>query len=262
MRGSPTTKRWKALLKQRDLAAQNVLRLQAAFAPIEAELASIKSRLVLLEGMCATEKDKVVAASLRTAVDRLAEQAARRERVTGAARTLAGHALNVIADTDAALASLLLTSEGSESPLFRAARYERLDSQVTKNRITHVLYVNLDALAADTVTRRSILGTSGRLRFLSSGNASWLLLKTSTGTIRAGGQVSLADVMTFGLEQGTAQFTTTGGGLKTTEKFDDDPLSKLESWSKRIIVALVVVLLVVGVLSAVSVAAALLAALN
>jgi hypothetical protein len=69
-----------------------------------------------------------------------------------------------------------------------------------------VLHVNLDALAADTVTRRSILGTSGIMRFLSAGNASWLLMDTSTGTISGGGQENLADLVSLSLDDGAASY--------------------------------------------------------
>ena len=67
--------------------------------------------------------------------------------------------------------------------------------------------------AADAVTRRSILGTSGRIRFLSSGNASWLLMNPADGAIAGGGQANLADVMSFGLDTGKAEFTPPQGWI-------------------------------------------------
>jgi hypothetical protein len=124
---------------------------------------------------------------------------------------------------------------------------------VADDRITHVLYVSLDAVAADAVTRHSILGDSGRVRFLSAGTASWLLLRTETGTIAGGGQESLADVMTFGLENGVASFKSGDAWLESSDVGGDDPLNKLEGWAKGLIAVLAVALLLVGTLSLVAI---------
>jgi hypothetical protein len=253
MRSSPSTKSFAAVLQVRDHAVLEVWRLQDDLAWVEAELTSIKARVALFEQNWAKAmgegKDQSITEPLRSALDQLSEQASRRERAAGPARTLVAHAQQVVADVDAAVTAFLVAPEGGQAPLLTTVRRERLDATVTTEKITHVLYVQLDGVAADAVTRRSILGTSGYIRFLSAGNASWLLLEASSGTIAGGGQVSLADVMTFGLENGNAHFEPAGTWLRTSEIGDDDPLRTLERWAKVMVVALVLVLLVVGVFS-------------
>jgi hypothetical protein len=256
MRPSPCTNRLTAILAGRDNAVQAISAVQARLTPVDAELTSIKARIALVEQTWATataeNQNETVTAPLRFAVEQLVQQASRREKAAGPARTVIAHAQQVIADVDATVAALLKAPEGGEASLLTAVQRERLDARVTAERITHVLYVNLDAVAADAVTRRSILGTSGRIRFLSAGNASWLLLTTSSGTIAGGGQVSLADAMTFGLEDGNAQFKPAGEGLHNSDVGSMDPLNRLENWAKGLIVALVLILFVMGVLSVLS----------
>lgn len=174
-----------------------------------------------------------------------------RELAGAQATALVGYAQQVVTDADTAVAALLNASETSDAPLVTAIRYERLDQAVTSRRITHVLYVNLDAVAADVVTRRSILGTSGRVRFLSSGNASWLLLATADNAIKGGGQESLADVMTLSLETGQTHFDTALG--PTSAAAGTDPLDGLEKWAKGFVAVLALVLFALGVLSVIAI---------
>jgi len=186
---SPSTEQFAATLDARDRAAQSVSRLQARLAPVQAELTTLRARLTAVKRWAtatADGKDASAVAALRTAADALVAQVASREAATGPARTLMAQAQQVLADADAALAALLNAPAGGEAPLIVAVRRKRLDARVATGRITHVLYVNLDAVAADAVTRWSILGTSGRIRFLSAGTASWLLLDTSSGAVVAG----------------------------------------------------------------------------
>ena len=258
MRPSSSTDRFAAILEVRDSAVQALSALQARLAPVEAELTSINARFTAVEQAWTTaiagNKEPAATMALRSEVRELAEQASRREKAAGPARVVVTQAQQVITDADAAATALLQAPEGDEAPLLTTVRRERLDAAVGSEKITHVLYVKLDVVASDAVTRRSILGTSGRIRFLSAGNASWLLLETSSGTIAGGGQVSLADVMTFSLENGTARFKKDGEWLETTsDPANDDPLDTLETWAKGLIVALVFVLIVLGVLSVLAV---------
>jgi len=109
-----------------------------------------------------------------------------------------------------------------------------------------VLYASLDTVAADAVTRRSILGTSGLLRFLSAGNASWLLLDVATGDLAAGGQVSLADTMTYSLDSGQMQFDPSVVTPRSAAELTD-PLVTLEGWARGVILLLAVALFLLGV---------------
>ena len=192
------------------------------------------------------------AAALRTRADLLAARARQRDQAAAPVRTLVTFAGQVVTDVDAAVTALLKAPEGGESPQFPAARRERLQGGIADGTFTHVLYVSLDALGADSVTRRSILGSSGVVRFMSAGNASWLLLGTEKGIVVGGRQKNVADIMTLGLETGKAQFAKE---LKLTTSSDNitDPLIGLEKWAKGLVAVLAVALLIVGALSIVAV---------
>jgi len=253
VRASPSTRQLTSLLDARDDTVKDLAELQSSLAPVEAELAGIATRAAIVEEEWAKavtdETGKLKSGALRQAADDLARLARRREKAAGPARTLVTYAQQVVADVDAAVITLLQAPEGGEAPLFTAARRERLEARDdAQDIVTHVLYITLDAVAADAVTRRSILGTSGLLRFLAAGNASWLLLESATGTIDSGGQQSLADVMTFSLEDGTATYSDTPELQRATEALKDSH-SALESNAKLLVVVLAVVLVIFGLLS-------------
>jgi hypothetical protein len=251
LRHSPSNDSLRSLLEKRDVLALQTVELREVLTPVEAELTAIKSRLSTLEQEWATAvaEQKDVAKDLRAAVDSLARDAGARENLAGPARTLAAHVERVLTETDEAVAALLRGGEDGPAPLLMAAMRERLDAEEESERFTHVLYVNVDALGADAITRRSILGTSGRIRFVGAGSASWLLLDASDGTISDGGQVNLADVMAFDLEGGRAQFNTDGTWLANEPLSAHDPLARMETWARALVLALVVTLGVVGLLS-------------
>jgi flagellin-like hook-associated protein FlgL len=252
---SPTANLFKSVMTRRDTTVQKLSDLQASLAPVQAELSAVNARIASVEqawaAAIADKKDADIAA-LQITLDALADQAAQLGKAAGPAAAVVAYVQQVIADVDTGATSLLQASGTGHAPLFTAVRYERLDQTVESRKITHVLYVNLDAVAADAVTRQSILGTSGRIRFLSSGNASWLLMNTADGSITGGGQANLADVMSFGLDTGKAQFRETAG--LASSDVDTDPLEKLEVWAKGFVAVLVIVLFALGVLSVIAVA--------
>jgi hypothetical protein len=257
MRESPSADKLNALLDTRDDVVEALCSLMRLLAPVEAELAAISASVAIIEQQWATAaadaKGDLTPGTLRLAGDALAQQARRREQVAGPARTLVTYAQQVVADVDAAVTALAQAPEGGQAPLFTAARRERLEARDgVHDVITHVLYVTLDAVAADTVTRRSILGASGVLRFLTAANASWTLLDTATGTIVGGTQLSHADVMTFSLGSGKAAYGDTPA-LHKAEGAVEDPLGGLESLAKFLVVVLAVVLAILGVLSVIAV---------
>jgi len=252
---SPTADLLKEVLGLRDSTVRKLSGLQASLAPVQAELAAINTRTASVEqawaaAMADKKDDGGDITLLLATLDALAEQSTRREKATGPAAAAVAYAQQVITDVDPAVTALLQASGTGEAPLYTAVRNERIGQAVKSRKITHVLYVNVDAIAADAVTRRSILGTSGRIRFLSAGNASWLLLNTTDGAIAGGGQESLADVTTFSLETGKANFAT-AGGLSSSE-VGADPLDKLEIWAKGFVAVLAVVLFALGVLSVIA----------
>jgi hypothetical protein len=253
MRASPSMDKFARLLRDRDEVVETVYELARALAPVEAELAAMGSRIATLEQQWAQAATDAKEAStvLQQGLDTLALQATSREQVAGPARTLVTYAQQVVADVDAAVTGLLQVPAGGQAPLFTAAQRERLETGV-QDRITHVLYVNLDAVAADTVTRRSVLGASGTLRFLSATSASWLLLDTQTGTIAAGNQERKADITTFSLESGEAAY---GGepAERAAGSVLKDPMRTLEGPARFLIVVLAIVLIVFGLLSVLAV---------
>jgi hypothetical protein len=171
----------------------------------------------------------------------------------GRAKAVATHARQVLAGVDSAVADLLKAPEGADAPLVTAVRRERLSAEPGPDGISHVLYVHLDAVAADALTRRSILGTSSRIRFLSAVNASWILLDTSTGTVVGGGQANQADLTTFGLDTGvtdSVDVVAQPGPLPS-----EDRLEKLEESARQAVVALVILLAVLSLVAFVAVIA-------
>jgi hypothetical protein len=177
-------------------------------------------------------------------------------RVAGQARALTDYARQVISDVDTATGALTQAPQGGQSPLYAAACRERLATGSATNNaagITHVLYVSLDSVAADTVTRRSVLGASGILRFLAAGNGSWLLLDTDKGILTAGSQQSHADVLSFSLVTGQATFNDGPSVPRTTSPLSD-PTAITERAAKILVVALAVLLAIIGILSIIAVA--------
>jgi hypothetical protein len=186
-------------------------------------------------------------------------------RATGQARALADYARQVISDVDTATSALTTAPPGGQAPLYTAACRERLafhgaaarDGAAAKDGmkdgITHVLYVSLDSIAADTVTRRSILGASGIVRFLAAGNGSWLLLDTDKGMITAGSQQSHADALSFSLVTGQATYDD-GPSVPKARTPLTDPMAFTERAAKALVVALAILLAIIGILSLIAVA--------
>ena len=255
VRTSLSMQKFTRFLDARDAVVETLGGLTQMLAPVEAELAAIAGRIAVVEPQwaqaVADAKEDATVQALRQAVDTTARQASRREAIAGPARALVTYAQQVVADVDAAAAALVQAPAGGQAPLFTAAQRERLETgDDVEDRITHVLYVSLDAVAADTVTRRSILGASGIVRFLTATNASWLLLDTATGTVAGGSpkEESNADIMTFSLETGDATY----GGKPEARKASSvlkDPMRTLEGPARFLIVVLAIVLVVYGLLS-------------
>lgn len=234
---SPIAALFADVLERRDAAAQRLSEMRARLAAVEAELTLINARRQSLEQSWAkavveSAKDQNGLDELRSTVDKLFQQATSLERAAGPAREVVAHAQQAIADVDASLAALVTAPAGGQSPMLTAVRWERVAAAAEAENVSHVLYVSLDAIGADAVTRRSILGTSGLIRFLGAGNASWLLMDTDGGSVVAGGQASAAGIMTFDLQKGAATCA------KLSDPLGGDPLR----WRERIVTVLVVML--------------------
>jgi hypothetical protein len=223
VRGSRSMDKFTTVLGERDAAVQEIFELERDLAPVEA------------------------GSEAPTAGDLLAA------KVAAPARAVRDYARQVIAEVDASTAALLQAPEGGQAPLYTAARLERLQSPGgATDRITHVLYVCLDGIAADVVTRNSLLGASGLLRFIAAGNASWSLLDTATGQVIAGGQERHGDVMAFSIESGEAHYSDTPDVPKAANPLTA-PSRTAEYFAKALVVILAVVLAAFGVLSIIAV---------
>ncbi|MGY4771797.1 hypothetical protein ACXC9Q_33250 [Kribbella sp. CWNU-51] len=252
--GSPSLAKYGEIVGARNRLVQALSKLQAKLAPVEAELTAINRRIALIEqewaAAVADKEGKKTGEVLRPAGDLLALQAQRRERVAGLVRNQVADAVKNLAEVDASIEALVKAPQGGQSPLFTAARRERLLGAAGGRRpISHVLYVNLDSLSADTVTRRSILGASGIVRFLTAANASWLLLSTTTGTIVAGRQELCSDMLTLSLATGRATYANDPESLTQYSSQIRDPLLWFEWLCRAVVLALVIVLGVVGIVA-------------
>jgi hypothetical protein len=256
---SPSAQRLSTLLKKRDEAVAAICQLEQALAPVTAELTAISATKAILD----QEWAKAVGGPDSTAHDGGQPLSDRDQAAASSARQAADAlgAKQVVADVDAGVGALLQAPPGGQAPLYTAALRERLsvsaDADVTDpggaDTVTHVLYVTADCLAADAVTRRSLFGASGILRFLAAGNASWQLMDAATGTIVAGGQESPGSVMTYNLANGKAAYAVVPPDLDKAGKRLRDPFMIVEWAVKGLVIVLALVLAALGVLAVLAV---------
>lgn len=291
VRASPSAKCLRALLEKRDEVVAAICKLEQVLAPVTAELTAISATKAVLDlewakaaggqdstaqggGQSAPSKDQAAASSVRQAADAFGAQEVRREQVAGPAGVLRDYAKQVVADVDAGVSTLLQAPAGGQAPLYTAALRERLSVSATANVappggadvnaaeggasgsadiVTHVLYVTADCLAADAVTRRSLFGASGVLRFLAAGNASWQLMDAATGKIIAGGQESSGSVMTYNLSSGKAAYSVVPPDPSQPGKRLRDPSMIVEWAVKGLVIVLALVAAALGVLAVLAV---------
>jgi hypothetical protein len=245
VRESPLLGRFAGLLTTRDEIARPLAALDGLVAAVAADLTARTAQLATM-GAAWTETAKagaVAVSGLSQDIEQRLQRIARRERARGPAQATADAVRQVLADVDAAAAAMVQAPAGGPAELLMAATRERLGVAAAKKGITHVLYVHADELGADVVTRRSLLGTSGRLGFLGGATTSWLLLETESGTLTSGGASHPARWMIYDLATGESAVAA----VSDQGTLGDDPLTKLEAWAKAGVGALIAVLLVVGV---------------
>ncbi len=148
--------------------------------------------------------------------------------------------------------SVLLTPGGSGiSPLQRACSRDRFrkDGQGSEP-VTQVLVVQATHAGADIVTRRSVLGASGRVGYLAGANGSWVMVSPD-GAVLGGGAVEHASHLTHDLASGESKKGTVkdaGGEWET-----DDPLAKNEAWVRLGVMLLAAAIALMSVAAAWSV---------
>jgi hypothetical protein len=233
-------------MRRLDAVGHVVARADATLAPRRAEVARLRAELAVLEDAWkAAVAGKPEESAARLAVIEPALTAARGRLATedGAIApretTLAG-AKESLANASQILTSLVTPGTDGTVPLRTAVLYERL-AGVGELPFTHVLLVSADGAGSDTVTRRVLLGESGRVSFLGGVNNTWALLEVSSHTVVAAGPASIAQRMTFDLGSGESSIQKVIFGAQSSDPFD-----KVVTWSRYLVGALCVFLVLIG----------------
>jgi hypothetical protein len=125
------------------------------------------------------------------------EAALSRPRAAIAFATATGAAFDAFATAVSAPAK-----EGARPPLVLAAMREPLHRD--ENRVTHVLYVAVEAPGAETITKHGFFGSSGRVKFLGGMQVSYLVLDVANACISAAGTEPLLAHMDYDFGSGWA----------------------------------------------------------
>lgn len=241
------------LSKEIDDVASGLLGLRIAMSPVEAEVTRRRAEIVEArtkwEGAVAEKEPNVdQIAELKAQVDELGRQVDRRASAIAPAQTFLDHANARIAAAVSAIVTITTPDAAGTSPLLRACSRERLHTDQHDNpdekSITHVLYVGSTHLGADVITRRSILGSSGRLGFLGGANASWTLLDAAAGAVVNGGAEASAQSMTYDL--GSAKYEQGPTTKVASGTLASDPLERIEGAMRLAVVAAAFALLVLS----------------
>lgn len=107
--------------------------------------------------------------------------------------------------------------------------------------ISYVLLVRTSQVGADTVTRRSLLGSSGRIRHIGATSTTWTLLDCTTGLIKDGASHAKANVLTYDLDSNQSKTVS----LPMATLSDKDPYRKFENrarWAILILAGAIAVL--------------------
>jgi hypothetical protein len=204
-----------------------ILELRKKLAPVTADLADRrgqldKARQDWTNAVTDSRVPEPRASSLKADVDMLTGEVASREIAVGPAQAVLDQALAVAAVARTDLTAVSTPDATGLSPLARACGREALHGI---GAITHVLYVHTAQAGADVITRRSVLGSSGRVSYLGGVTAAWTLLDVSSGAVVTGGATERARQLTHDLTTGkTAQVTDVTPAAKLTR----DPLAQWE----------------------------------
>lgn len=224
------------VVKERDEVMRLLGEFKATMAPVTAELTTFQTTATALEKAWieSFSKAEINPQKIKGALDELQPKIQRRSLAINPASTFVSRGQAELEEIDSGLAKLTESdTNGGEPPLLSAARWGRLN--VT---ITHLLYVNTESLAADVVTRKSVLGTSGLLKYVSSGNATWLLLDVASQNVQVGGAAERNDVVTFSMESG---IVGDHEERKQADRRSKDPLLEMESYARYLVIALIIV---------------------
>ena len=223
------------------------LELRKKVARVAADLADRRAQLDMArqdwaEAATETPVPQPRVSLLKDSMDTLTSEVAARENAVGSAHTVLDQAVAAaeVARTDLTTAS---TPDATGlSPVARACAREALHGT---GAITHVLYVHTAQAGADVISRRSVLGSSGRVSYLGGVTASWALLDVSSGDVVAGGATERARQFTHDLTTGkTSPVTDVTPAAKQLPK---DPLAWWETACRIAVLAIAAVIVVLGV---------------
>jgi hypothetical protein len=228
------------------------LELRKKVARVAADLADRRAQLDMArqdwaEAVTETQVPQPRVSLLKDSMDTLTGEVAARENAVGSVQAVLDQAVAAaeVARTD--LTTATTPDATGLSPVARACAREALHGT---GAITHVLYVHTAQAGADVITRRSVLGSSGRVSYLGGVTASWALLDVSSGDVVAGGATERARQLTHDLTTGkTSQATDVSPGAKPLTK---DPLAWWETAFRIAVLALAAVIVVLGVAGSVA----------
>jgi hypothetical protein len=247
---SPTFASLHALAEQIDELDTATLELRKKIVRVTADLADRraqldKSRQDWAEGVTANQVPQPRLSMLEDSMDTLTGEVAARESAVGPAQAVLDQAVAAAEVARADLTTATTPDATGLSPVARACAREALHGT---GAITHVLYVHTAQAGADVISRRSVLGSSGRVSYLGAVTAAWALLDVYSGAVVAGGSTERARQLTHDLTTGK---TSPATDVTTDAKqFHKDPLAWWETAFRIAVLTLAAVLAVLGMAAA------------
>ncbi len=249
---SPTLDLYGKLTSAASVTSLEIQKLQSKAAAVAAEAAEYQGSVHKLQTAwtaAATSKDAAPggADKVKAALDELTLRVTRRTSAATAAQTAAESAMAVVSAAHADLTALTTPDAKGVMPLVRTCSREGMHQNPAT--VTHVLHLEATNAGADVVTRRSVLGSSGRVTYLAGTNAAWALAEVATGHLRAGGATYPARQMTHDLTSGRSTESVIAAGAD----LGDDPLDKNEAWVRAGVLILALGIALLGVAAVVNV---------
>ncbi|KRF34690.1 hypothetical protein [Nocardioides sp. Soil805] len=221
--------------------------LRSAKAPVDSEAGEY--RLALAEVRKEWEKTLAddeapdgAAEALEEAVEELSRRLQARVAAAAPAEDMIAACTTLTQVVRTELTALTSADGQGIAPLQRACSRDRLHDRTddATRVVTHVLLVQATHTGADIVTRRSVLGASGRVGYLGGANAAWVLIDVN-GNVVGGGAVDSASHLTHDIATGESRRSLIQARVNAwTTK---DPLEKNERWLRAgvLLVALALV---------------------
>ncbi len=249
---SATLNNYRALFTVLNTVEGAVQELARAVAPVAAEAKVYQERATDIEESWAkTDADPKADEGAAEALQALAQEFRRRFEARSRAAEPAEVLLTACTEAVAAVRAELLVLGAADasgvSPLQRACSRDRLHDRTDKDgkAVSHVLLVQATHAGADVVTRRSILGASGRVGYLGGANGAWVMVKTD-GTVAGGGAVEAASHLAHDIASGASARNPIVPGVGPLP--GTDPLEQNEQSIRRGVLYLALAIALAGVL--------------